>query len=1359
MGPCRSRLHKGAKGVVVTTDVSADRLARVHKAVADWVRQLMDLTGRNQLLYYRTLERGTLDLAGADPTAVRLLLAGRQVRLSHLFKPAVDQDAFDDAARRAGAIHRKAVELFEERGIQTLFVAWGMATWTTTTSSATPNAPVLLHPLVMKPRGAAESDFDVDLDDEGEWQINETLMHLLATDFRVTVDAEALVATLETDSSVEPPDPTRLFERLAKEADDVPDFAVTDRQVAGTFQYTKLPMVNDLNASVAQLAAHDLIAAIAGDDSAKQAVLTAREHDIDPSLPDVTPPTDEFLILDSDASQNYAINSIVAGEPLVIQGPPGTGKSQTIANLIATLTARGKRVLFVAEKRAAIDAVTKRLRQVGLGDLVMDMHGGVTSKRQMAADIASTLDKLGRTSRANLDEVHRTLENTRQHLLEHVRALHTTRHPWGVSVYDVQTRLVEIGDDVATNLRFTASRLEDLDADATRDARELLGEYVDLATPILEGRTGWAGARVHTERDAREALDLVSDLAHQTLPDTRAKLAEVVSDTGLPMPDSVDRWRRTLALLTAMSATFATFAPDVLDKDLDGLVDALSPASRRWWSRMVAQLFNGHYRAAKKELRAVWISDDEPAATDMYRAIEAARDQVSEWTALGGTGAPRLPDGLAEAGSAFEDLTGELAGLGAYLVTRDLTDVAYEQLPNEVGELLADQHVLLRLPRIHEIETWLEAHHCRGLLDKLRDGSIDRSRAADVFEHAWLASIRQHLTASDRALANFDGTLHSRRAAEFRQADVEHRDYTPPRVQRAIAEAAYVVRNAHPDQSQLVEVQARRKRGHLTIRNLFAQASDVLTALRPCWVMSPLVVSQTLPARQLFDVVIFDEASQVRPADAIPALLRAPQAVVAGDSRQLPPTTFFDTADEAADEDDDIENLEAGMNLTTGFESILDVLGSLLREQMLTWHYRSEDERLIAYSNVNIYKGALTTFPGVAGEQCLRHVLVPHRAGVSVDTRSSDAEVAAVVDLMVDHARTRPDETMGVIAMGQYHADRVDAALRARLKDAADPELNSFFEEGREERAFVKNLERVQGDERDAIILTVGYGKSTDGRLLYRFGPLLYQGGERRLNVAVTRARRRMTVVSSFSHADMHPSRSSAEGIELLRRYLKYVETGGRELEGAAELVPLNPFELSILRRLEDAGLKVQPQYGASRYRIDFAICHPDEPGRMVLAIEADGASYHSAETARDRDRLRQQVLERLGWRFHRIWSTDWFNDPDAEMAKVLDAYEQALDGHADDVDADAEPADDEPWVWEFEVPDRDGRRPVEPGSPIGSYSHAQLVRLARWILSDSLLRTDDQLRAEMMRELGFRRKGKRIISALDSAIADVRRR
>jgi very-short-patch-repair endonuclease len=664
------------------------------------------------------------------------------------------------------------------------------------------------------------------------------------------------------------------------------------------------------------------------------------------------------------------------------------------------------------------------------------------------------------------------------------------------------------------------------------------------------------------------------------------------------------------------------------------------------------------------------------------------------------------------------------------------------------------------MPELHRLEGALRA---RGLSELVvecaaTDRSVQESKAS--LRYVWAASVREHVALTDSRLATFDANQHQGTADEFRRADGDHIEATAARVRRRTAEEIVRARDEWPDQSAVLVSAAARKRRHLTLRQLFQAAPDVLLAVKPCWAMSPLMVSQVLPSeRPYFDVVVFDEASQVLPADATPAILRGRQLIVAGDEKQLPPTSFF-AAQTREEEDADPDALLPG---TTAYESILDALAPYLPPSTLEWHYRSQDERLIAFSNHHLYERMLTTFPGVgAEEESVRHVLVsPSTAPGSEE--SGAEEVRRVVDLMLGHARRRPEESLGVIAMGIKHAERIEEHLRRALVE--HPEVEHFFAENQDERPFVKNLERVQGDERDAIILTIGYGKDATGRLLYRFGPLNQEGGERRLNVAVTRARRRITLVSSFCAADMDPDRSSARGVDLLRRYLAYAESAGRSVgEQAAQAHALNPFEADVKAVLEGEGITVDAQLGSSGYRIDLAARHPVQPGRHVLAIECDGASYHSSATARDRDRLRQEHLERLGWRFHRIWSPEWFHRRDQALAKVLHAYRRAV------AEADEAPRNggegSSPSPEQIVLPMTPPAAPaapvrgplpswIRPGQPIDTYDRTQLAQLVRWIASDTLLRTEDELIQEAVTVLGFRRRGSRIVAALRQAVRD----
>lgn len=1332
--------------------MTVERIHALRRAVEHWRAQLINVDGRNRLLNYRDLAAGTIDLTPSqnetlDASALDRLLSGATVRMSALFP---GDDAQEDARRRLGTIRKRAQLLTEEKGIDTLFAGVGLASWATGGSGVTPNAPVYLIPLELVAEGAAQLDFKLAV--SGEPQLNPVLGHLLRTDHDLDSGPVAdMLGEAEPESWAAF---GSLLTRVARTWSKLPELRIIPRIVVGVFNYATMPMVTDLETNAELFAENDLVAAIAGVDEARRA-LAERICDPDPARPDRDPPEAEFLVLDADASQHHAIDRVLGGESIVIQGPPGTGKSQTIANLIGSLIARGKKVLFVAEKRAAIEAVSSRLERVGLADLMMDLHGGVGSKREFARSVAASLGHAASIPERDHSDLHAKLTERRNHLLDHLESMHNPREPWGLSVIEVEQRLLGIPPEARTTIRLAPASCRSIDKGRFERLAAEIAEWVDLGGPELDVRyPEWASASIRSADEARRAFDLVRRLAHEDTPAATTALNSTLTQVGLAAPRSVEGWSQVLGLLKDVESILGEHDEGIYRLDLERVVSDLTPAAHSPIARAAAHAFSGRYRAAKATMAGVRRSRTKVSGPDALAAATRAASQLADWTNRRTDRAgPRLPSGLDGATGSVTRLTDDLAALAAFFTSDDWMSRDHSEMAASFHRLAGQQAVAARIPRIHQLEdafSNLGVDQALGLVGT----PVPPELAVAVVEDAWLNSVFDELTFADPRLANFDGAAHSRHVVEFADLDRRHLAVTPERIRRAAAEAAYASMNAHPDETAVVRREAAKKTRHMPIRRLVDAAPRVLTALKPCWTMSPLLVAEMLPpGRDLFDVVIFDEASQIPPAEAIGSLARAPQAVIAGDDKQLPPTTFFArvTDDGVVDDQDD------GAALTSDIESILDVArAGPIRETMLRWHYRSRDGRLIAFSNAHVYGGALTAFPGVDVDSAVSHHLVPFRPISGSSTRSNPDEVELVVDMILDHARTN-EASLGVITFGQYQASNIEEALRRRLADLADPDLDPFFSETARERFFIKNIERVQGDERDVIILSVGYHKAANGTLPYRFGPLLLEGGERRLNVAVTRARSRVHLVSSFSHHDMDPARSSAQGVELLRRYLDFAASGGEALGAAAERTPLNPFELDIATRLRRMGVPVTPQYGVSGYRIDFACGHPDQPGRMVLAIEADGASYHATPTARDRDRLRQQVLEGMGWRFHRIWSTDWFRDPVGQAKRAVDAWVDAVMA-ADRVMEPERRVEPVP-VAQPALPRRGPRPAVRPGLKIDDYTHDQIVDLACWILSDSLLRTDDQLRQALMEEMGFQRGGSRIVPALDAAAAAARRR
>lgn len=452
--------------------------------------------------------------------------------------------------------------------------------------------------------------------------------------------------------------------------------------------------------------------------------------------------------------------------------------------------------------------------------------------------------------------------------------------------------------------------------------------------------------------------------------------------------------------------------------------------------------------------------------------------------------------------------------------------------------------------------------------------------------------------------------------------------------------------------------EGEKKRKQKSIRKLMDEAGELIQVIKPCFLMSPLSVSTFLNTDSVkFDTVVFDEASQIFPQDAIGAIYRGKQLIVVGDSRQMPPSNFFGSNVELDDGDEETGDI-------TDFESILDLCSTTFAQLRLRWHYRSRYEQLITFSNRHFYDNDLVTFPSSTTDKkwigvdyyCVEDGIFDHRS------RNNRKEAEYIVDLIYKNIERYPDRSLGVVAFSVSQQDLIDKLLSKRRQ--ADPSKEFFFRRDAEEPFFIKNLETVQGDERDTIIFSVAYAKDSSGRLMHNFGPLNRVGGERRLNVAVTRAKFNVQLVASIHHTDIDLGRTKAEGARLLKNYLDYAENGAVAIEREINVNSFeqfdSEFELEVCEFLRQNGYDVDTQVGCSNFRIDLGIKRHDTSD-YVLAVECDGATYHSSKNARDRDRLRQQILENMGWKFYRIWSTDWFKNTSVEKERLLKAAKEAM--------------------------------------------------------------------------------------------------
>ena len=592
-------------------------------------------------------------------------------------------------------------------------------------------------------------------------------------------------------------------------------------------------------------------------------------------------------------------------------------------------------------------------------------------------------------------------------------------------------------------------------------------------------------------------------------------------------------------------------------------------------------------------------------------------------------------------------------------------------------------HWELEAERLHDIVIY------NSLIKKLESSTfIDAAAVAndwphaseflvDVLEYTYYNSLLEKAKQEYPILAQFSGDTHQDVVKKFKELD----DLSLKVNRSVIANQHRQNLSQNIDTSGELHILTRefeKKRKHRPIRKLMQNAGNAIQIIKPIFMMSPLSVAAFLPISKIaFDLVIFDEASQVKPVDAYGAIIRGKQTVVIGDKCQLPPTDFFSKhiADDDIDDEDE--------NPATDMESILGLFSAQNAPQrMLRWHYRSHHESLIALSNKEFYQNKLQLFPSPDAEKSKTGLVYHHLPNTTYDRGKSSAnleEAKIVAEKVMEHARKHGEElTLGVATFSTAQMKAIEDQLEIlRRKDPSHEQ--TFFNTHKKEKFFIKNLENVQGDERDIIFISIGYGRDSNGQITMNFGPLGRDGGERRLNVIITRARKRCEVFTNLTAHDIDLSRSKARGIEVLKNYLDYAQTGKlSDISKPTDREADSPFEEEVANALRQRGYEVDHQIGSAGYFIDLGIKAPQKPGRYILGIECDGATYHSAKSARDRDRLRQLVLERQGWYIHRIWSTDWFNRPQYEIEKVVAAIKKAELSAAEQIETPIKNSDSE---------------------------------------------------------------------------------
>ena len=1344
------------------------------------------------------------------------------------------------------AIHEDARTAEEEQGVNILYLALGQLEWQEgPPSKAIRFAPLVLIPVILT-RESANDKFKL------KWTEQELQENL------------SLVAKLKSEFGIVMPDfgdgdedfiPSQYFDRVADVVNDRPGWKVhNDEMALGFFSFAKLMMFRDLepgNWPVGKrIDENPLVGKLLADGFAAESDLFGDTDHLD----EIIPVNRLDHVVDADSSQAAVIEIVRSGRNLVVQGPPGTGKSQTIVNILSSAVLDGKKVLFVAEKLAALQVVKRRLEANGLGALCLELHSNKANKKIVLEDLSRTW-RLGRPMGGDMAENFARLERLRTGLNTHCALLHTPMQPSGATPFKVIGALANLRDFHGGFLDLAFEDAGSWSAQAVAELRRNLDDLKDrLETTGSPTTNPWRGVglksflRIDAEpvlkkiRALIEARDRMWARCHAFSAflgqrhswNTLEQLEQIlrIADCLIEAPQ-LDRiafkdpvWggdRTALNDLVGNGEEFAgivartgTFSPNIWNKDFENIRLRIARAGRSFF-----KVFSFKYREALADLRSC-TTKEVPAGydermellSDLIRGSELraeilrqdalgsaafgkawARD-TSDWELLGEilSFADRLDQVGVEAN--FRDI---FEGLSATPVIETATadaiktvqafELAMEEtiavlkidLFSAFGVILVCEVDLnevqarseLWSKSMEHLPDWLaysalteriKDAGAGSLLAAIDSGILATEKLISAFEWQYNSELLRELVKRHPELGTFDGLVHGRKVDEFKEADRERLEISKLRTLLTHYENM-------PKQGDgvgmvgVIRSEMARKRGHMPLRKLLSQTSQAIQGLKPIFMMSPLSVAQYLvPGAVEFDLLVIDEASQVEPVDALGAVARCKQVVVVGDSKQLPPSTFFSKM--TSDSDEDAEEFEGGETGASAkdIESVLSLCTARgIPSKMLQWHYRSRHHSLIAASNHEFYNDGLFIVPSphaVSDGLGLKFRYVDGGIFDSGKTAVNRLEAITVAKAAIEHAKKCPDLTLGIAAFSIRQKEAILAELE--LLRQRSPGTEKFFYSHPNEPFFVKNLENVQGDERDVILISVGYGRNESGYFAMKFGPLGNDGGERRLNVLISRAKIRCEVYSSVRSEDIDLNRAKGRGVASLKSFLRYAETGQIGVARASGEAEDSPFEEAVRSEIERNGYTVDCQVGEAGFFIDLAVRNPDTPGSYVLGIECDGAAYHSSRSARDRDRLRQAVLEDHGWVLHRIWSTDWFQRPEREVRALLQAIEQAREI----VKKGAIPTQQgapsvEPITRASEEPKDDpAARPYQMSSivvPIGSYDLAemypgQIVRYVIQVLETEAPISLDEVVVRVRSAFGYERAGNRLQALIEKA-------
>ncbi|VEU70026.1 DUF4011 domain-containing protein [Mycoplasmopsis glycophila] len=1235
----------------------------------------------------------------------------------------------------------------EENAVDVLFFAVGFLKWyEDPNSKKTHYAPLLFMNAELSQK-SFDAAFEVKINDD-ELLINNALIRKMKVDYDLDLD----LPEIKEDAS-----PYEIYEAYKNKINEsLSQFSdkrweILDNIELATFSFTKINLVKDLEDNEKRIINSDFYQKLT---SKKQQIADndlVRESQVDEYID----PKNYFHKLDADSSQEAAIQSAILGKSFVLEGPPGTGKSQTITNIITELIARGKKILFVAEKKAALDVVWRNLNKIGLGSFALPIHDSDFDKKGVVKDLYTTLLK-GTEDIPSVpqfyaqDKIHR-YKNTKADLNDYYAKILEIRKPLNHSLYELYGLYSQ--KDNIKSLFFEIENVKNIDQDQLFDLQKKIETFQNKVHNIdIDIKSNpWYGffKEVHSAREKENFRNLLTNLQRdikdleqylelnvknkmhiyfkdnapfvETLRnlvallehvkvartvDERIKRIYELPEEVLLMEDILTESRIIEASKTQLAQKYKLEVLNNFKAEENVLVleKLQSMASRllSWDFRKIKNkltLYRYDAKATYEEIlsetkfirdiqarsekleelikRVTYtknlstITDVENALYDLkwYQKFMQLSKEVlfydNDWVSLvinwlfnKNNVFPIVDESLNKA----KNVLREFEELQSYF---DESKVNFNNLSLKMAKL----NVSTYISNFNSLNAYLEfitayIEIAKSGLQEFADLLIENKIKEDYYEifiKRFYGLLIEHFLEEANLNLGYNGEAIQVMKEEFGEVEKEIQKIAELKVTQQLYQNLPNINSIEGLNAsvKILAKEATKDRRSMPFRLLFERIPELILMIKPCLMMSPFTVSSFLKTSPIvFDTVIFDEASQVFPENAVGALFRANQHIIVGDEHQLPPTNFFnaDAADEALQEDERGE--------TDDYESILNAVKGFLPTIRLKWHYRSKFEELIQPSNVEIYNDNLITFPSLRKPKEFEGVQFIKVDGKFINNQN-EVEADTIIQLIKTlYKKYGTSKSVGVVSFNKKQQMLIEQKINKLRR--SDSSLEPFFSRELKDPFFVKNIETVQGDERDIIIMSICYGPNEKGHFAMRFGPINQQQGYKRLNVAATRAKECTILVSSITQDDIDLNKTEARGVRFLKQYLLFAEYGqGKKVvshqEKAKQLFQAG-FEKSVLKELQKLGYEVKENVGNSSYKIDLAIINPNNKNKYIVGIECDGATYQSSKSARDRDRLRQEVLEMRGWNIYRIWSTDWFKNKEQQVIQLDNFIKKALE-------------------------------------------------------------------------------------------------